>query len=163
MRLGSLARQPSLDRAFAAAVLLLLVLSPLVALTTLGAHRLGRRPASESGLEGWVPSAETAGWTLAPAALALSPLLVRPTKRGRGQIISSILAAAAEGESSKTRLMYKSALDSRELKKYMALLTDTGLLLRRKSDGNRESYYLTDKGREFLQRYVELEKFLARP
>ena len=99
---------------------------------------------------------------MAPAALALFPLVVRPTKRGRGQIISSILAAAAEGESSKTRLMYKSALDSRELKKYMALLTDTGLLLR-KSDGNHESYYLTDKGRDFLQRYVELEKFLARP
>jgi len=88
---------------------------------------------------------------------------IRPRKRGRGQIISTILTAAAEGESTKTRLMYRSNLDSRELKKYMTLLTESGLLLLEKHDNLHESYYLTDKGRDFLQRYNELEKFLSRP
>ena len=58
--------------------------------------------------------------------------------------------------------MYKSNLDSRELKRYIALLTNNGLLLLRRDTENRESYYLTDKGRDFLQRYNELEKFLTR-
>ena len=98
------------------------------------------------------------------ATLGFLPLLSLPLpKRGRGKIISAILAAASEGESSKTRLMYKSNLDSRELKRYIALLTDSGLLFMRKDQGSRESYFLTDKGRDFLQRYNELEKFLTGP
>ena len=91
------------------------------------------------------------------------PLLAVRLKRGRGQIISTILTAAADGETTKTRLMYKSNLDSRELKRYIALLTESKLLLLKKDDGNHESYYLTDKGKDFLQRYNDLEKFLARP
>ena len=98
------------------------------------------------------------------AALGFLPLLsLRLPKRGRGQIISTILTAASQGESSKTRLMYKSNLDSRELKRYIALLTANGLLSLRKDSGSHESYYLTDKGRDFLQRYNELEKFLTGP
>ena len=96
-------------------------------------------------------------------ALAFIPLSVRPLKRGRGKIISVILSAAADGESTKTHLMHRSNLDSRELKRYISLLTESGLLLMQKNDDNHESYYLTEKGRDFLQRYNELEKYLTRP
>ena len=163
MCLGSLARQPSLDRASAAAVLLLLVFLPIAVLAPAAAHRQVRRYSWESGIEGGGAPGGAPGWSEALSAVAFIPLLsVRLPKRGRGQIISTILAAASEGESSKTRLMYKSNLDSRELKRYIALLTNNGLLLLRRDTRNRESYYLTDKGRDFLQRYNELEKFLTR-
>ena len=66
-----------------------------------------------------------------------------------------------DGETAKTHLMYRSNLDYKELKKYMALMTEKGLLSSRMDDGHHDSYHLTEKGKGFLQLYKELEQFLA--
>jgi predicted transcriptional regulator len=49
--------------------------------------------------------------------------------RSRSEIVRSILEAANAGEgASKTRLMYKSYLSYNQLKEYLALLQENGLI-----------------------------------
>ena len=87
----------------------------------------------------------------------------RPAKRESLGIISAILDITADGETAKTHLMYKSNLDHKQLKRYLSLMTESGLLMLKRDGNNHDSCHLTEKGREFLQRYQDLEKLLARP
>lgn len=83
------------------------------------------------------------------------------SKRGRNEIISTILAAVGKGVTAKTRLMYRSNLDTRTFKKHMDFLTEKGFL---RDDGDHEghcSYHLTEMGRRFLERDRELEGMLS--
>ncbi len=81
----------------------------------------------------------------------------RPVRRGRIEIISSILTAAKDGVI-KTRLMYQSNLDFRGLDKYLDFLVSKKFLER--SDSGKTMYKTTQKGLEFLQTYGKLEDSL---
>jgi predicted transcriptional regulator len=81
-------------------------------------------------------------------------------KRERTEIISAILAAAGDGVTAKTRLMYKTNLDTRAIKKYLGLLTEKGFLRDEGNDDGHSSYHLTEEGRRFLERSRELDGML---
>ena len=80
-------------------------------------------------------------------------------KRESIDIISEILGSVAEGVNAKTHLQQRSNLDTREMKRYMAVITEKGFLSSERNDGH-ESYRLTERGRGFLQAYSALEGFL---
>jgi predicted transcriptional regulator len=82
-------------------------------------------------------------------------------KRERTEIICAILAAAGDGITGKTRLMYKTNLDTRALKKYLTFLTDRGFLRNYGGEEGHSSYHLTESGRRFLERYRELDGMLS--
>ncbi len=167
-------RQSSFSRVSAVALVALFLFSAIAIPAIVVTLRQGRKAASGGAIadpEAWsfLASSNTSAGTAASGGA--TPVLMfflllttaRPPKRGRGQIISDILSSAADGETTKTHLMYKSSLDSRELKKYISLLTGSQLLAQLKDDNNHESYRITEKGREFLQRYNDLRKYLNSP
>lgn len=81
-------------------------------------------------------------------------------KRDRMQILAE-LVAAAEGTTPKTRLMYRSNLDTRALKRYLQYLLDKGFLTIVETEGKRRGYRPTDKGRQFLEDYKRVELLLV--
>src|SRR3989442_13453676 len=86
-----------------------------------------------------------------------SPRAERPLeiiRRGRTEIIASLLEAAKEGKS-RTHLMYASELDSRGLRKYMEFLVSRKFVERESS--SMSSYKTTAKGLEFLEAHKRLE------
>ena len=83
------------------------------------------------------------------------------SKRERSEIIYAILTAAGDGVNGKTRLMYKTNLDTRALKRYLAFLTEKGFLRLDGHDEGHSSYHLTETGRRFLERYRELDGMLS--
>lgn len=85
------------------------------------------------------------------------------SKRERSEIISAILTAVGEGVTAKTRLMFKTNLDTRALRKYLDFLTERGFLREDEGRGGRYSYSLTETGRRFLERYREVDGMLSNP
>jgi predicted transcriptional regulator len=76
--------------------------------------------------------------------------------RGRSEIVRAILEAANTGkEASKTRLMYKSYLSFNQLKEYLALLRENGLI---DCEAGRRCYRTTEKGIQLLQLQNKLEE-----
>ena len=80
----------------------------------------------------------------------------RDRRRSRMDIISSILEAATNG-TKKTRIMYRAALNFRQMQKYVPLLVERGLLQNTKLDKH-TVYKTTRKGLDFLRKYEELTK-----
>ena len=74
--------------------------------------------------------------------------------RTRTDIVSQILQSAANG-ANKTTIMYKSFLSYGQLKEYLTIVLESGLLER--VEGNKE-YYTSEKGKEFLRIYKNLEE-----
>lgn len=72
-------------------------------------------------------------------------------------IISSILESATNG-AKKTRIMYKAALNFRQLQRYLPLLIKRGLITTAESNSGRV-YKTTEKGLDFLKKYAELTNF----
>jgi len=71
-------------------------------------------------------------------------------------IIASILDSATNG-ARKTRIMYRAALNFRQLQRYLPLLIKRGLI--NYAETNKGSVYkTTEKGRDFLQKYEELKR-----
>ena len=71
-------------------------------------------------------------------------------------IIAGILESATNG-AKKTRIMYKSALNFRQLQRYLPLLLKRGLM--KIEETNRGAIYrTTEKGRDFLRKYEELRR-----
>jgi predicted transcriptional regulator len=71
-------------------------------------------------------------------------------------IIASILESAVNG-AKKTRIMYRAALNFKQLQRYLPLLVKRGLIIC--ADTNKGGVYkTTEKGRDFLQKYEELRK-----
>lgn len=64
-----------------------------------------------------------------------------------------------EGEASKTKLANKANLDTRASKTYLDLLILGLNFITR--DSNTNHLTLTDKGREYLERYLKLKKLLV--
>lgn len=76
--------------------------------------------------------------------------------RSRIQITANILEIAKTG-SRKTRIMYLGNLSFDLLQKYLEMLVHYGLLEVRGS--SEKSYLATEKGKQFLQDYYELQKY----
>ncbi len=81
----------------------------------------------------------------------------KPARRGRIEIIASILQAAKEG-AIKTRLMYRSNLDFRGIDKYLNFLVSKKFLEKKNSE--KTIYKTSQRGLEFLETYGRLEESL---
>lgn len=75
-------------------------------------------------------------------------------------IAAAILEIAKDG-AIKTRIMYSAFLSFPQLKEYLKLLLDSGLLEPSRDDG-RKAYLTTDKGKRFLKMYNEVDAMVPR-
>jgi predicted transcriptional regulator len=78
--------------------------------------------------------------------------------RSRMDIAAAILEIAKVG-ALKTRIMYSAFISFPQLKEYLGLLTDQGLLER---DEEKRMYNTTDKGKRFLKMYGEVDKLVPK-
>jgi predicted transcriptional regulator len=72
--------------------------------------------------------------------------------RSRTEIASQMLEAA-NGGSTKTKIMYKAFLSYAQLKEYITVLTENGLLEYHAAD---QQFKTTSKGHRFLKLYTEM-------
>ncbi len=72
--------------------------------------------------------------------------------RSRTDIVSQILEAA-DGGVTKTKIMYKAYLSYAQLKEYLAVLLENGLL---EFEKGTQTYKSTSKGQLFLKTYTQL-------
>lgn len=79
--------------------------------------------------------------------------------RSRTDIVSQILEAA-NGGTTKTRIMYKAFLSYAQLKDYLVVLVENGLL---EEDKKTQTFKTTDKGIKFLSVYNQMGEFVAEP
>ena len=79
--------------------------------------------------------------------------------RSRTDIAAAILEIALEG-AIKTKIMYKAFLSFPQLKEYLALLEERGLLEHLVSD---HEYRTTEKGKEFLKMYKDIGQIMFPP
>jgi predicted transcriptional regulator len=73
--------------------------------------------------------------------------------RSRLDITAEILNAASAGEL-KTKIMYSASLSFDQLKEYLTVLVDSGLL---EYDAKKKAYKTTDKGRDLLAKYGKVK------
>jgi predicted transcriptional regulator len=79
-------------------------------------------------------------------------------KRSALDIFENILTSLSEGQLKKTHLTYRANLDSRLASKYVQTLEKLQLVAKSSKD---PSYFIiTEKGRDFLEQYYELIKFV---
>ncbi len=77
--------------------------------------------------------------------------------RSRTELASNILEAA-NGGATKTKIMYRAFLSYAQLKDYLAMLTQSGLIAH---DVNRETYRTTSNGIKFLESSRQLDGLLT--
>jgi predicted transcriptional regulator len=77
--------------------------------------------------------------------------------RSRTDITAQILEAA-NGGSTKTKIMYKSFLSFAQLKEYLSMLVQNNLI---QFDETTQMYKTTDKGYKFLGIYNQMSEFVA--
>jgi predicted transcriptional regulator len=73
-------------------------------------------------------------------------------------IAAAILEIAKDG-AIKTRIMYSAFLSFPQLKEYLELLTDQGMV---EYDAKERIYSTTDKGRRFLKMYAEVDNMVPK-
>ena len=78
--------------------------------------------------------------------------------RSRTDIVGLILEAANGGGATKTKIMYKAFLSYAQLKEYLTVLLENGLL--EYEDGMR-SYRTTEKGIRLLRIYNQVDELVA--
>jgi predicted transcriptional regulator len=75
--------------------------------------------------------------------------------RSRKEIISQILDIANGGGATKTKIMYKSFLSYAQLKEYLTLLTENGLM---GHDKENAVFKITQKGIKFKGIYEQMDR-----
>jgi predicted transcriptional regulator len=78
--------------------------------------------------------------------------------RSRTDIVKLILEAANGGGANKSKLMYKAFLSFAQLKEYVTLLLENGLI---EYEEDKHSYRTTGKGIHLLQIYNRMEELLS--
>jgi predicted transcriptional regulator len=80
------------------------------------------------------------------------------------KIINDILSVARHGER-KTHIMYRANLSYDQLNEYLTFLVENKLVAKEVDDDNEGAvvYKATQKGRQFLERYAQLQEIIARP
>lgn len=76
--------------------------------------------------------------------------------RSRADIVADMLEVAKDG-AIKTRIMYRALLSFPQLKEYLELLTENGLMEYREDD---RRYYTTEMGRHYLKMYAEVGRMM---
>jgi predicted transcriptional regulator len=77
--------------------------------------------------------------------------------RSRTDITAQILEAA-NGSATKTKIMYKAFLSYAQLKEYLAVLIENGLLQYIEGE---QMYKTTEKGNRFLKIYNQIGEYVA--
>jgi predicted transcriptional regulator len=78
--------------------------------------------------------------------------------RSRFTIASSILKAAQNGSSTKTRLMYGAFLSFGQINEYLTFLLSNNLIVK---DEMTHTYAPTERGIHFLQIFEEMDKLIS--
>jgi predicted transcriptional regulator len=73
--------------------------------------------------------------------------------RSRTEIVGLILEAAKGGGATKTKIMYKAFLSFAQLREYLTMLQDNGLI---EYEGGKQTYRITEKGISLLQIYEKM-------
>ena len=84
--------------------------------------------------------------------------------RSRLKIINDILSVARHGER-KTHIMYRANLSYDQLNEYLTFLLENKLI-EKEADQEYEGaliYKATSKGRQFLERYAQLQEIISHP
>jgi len=70
-------------------------------------------------------------------------------------------AIQSEGEegAGPTKILYAANLSHDRLKQYIDELVNKELISEENPDSNNRTYYLTEKGREFLREFIRIERF----
>jgi len=77
--------------------------------------------------------------------------------RNRIDIIAQVLDAASS-PTTKTKMMYKAMLSYEQLKEYLLMLLENGLIA---YDTPIQRFTTTDKGFQFMKRYEDLSKLIS--
>jgi predicted transcriptional regulator len=80
--------------------------------------------------------------------------------RSRNNIIRDILDAASGGSATRTKIMYKAYLSFGQLKEYLSVLTDNGLL---SYDTHTQTFKITEKGLRLLDAYNQMHDMIKAP
>ena len=75
------------------------------------------------------------------------------------QVIANLLSEASSG-ASKTKLVYSANLNFKVIERYLNFLIEREMIRLAKSGSGKEEYFTTERGREFLTHYNEVEKIL---
>lgn len=73
--------------------------------------------------------------------------------RSRTEIVGLILEAANGGGATKTKIMYKAFLSFAQLREYLTMLQDNGLI---EYEGGKQTYRTTEKGMRLLHIYNKM-------
>ncbi len=77
--------------------------------------------------------------------------------RSRTEIISMILDSVTVG-TTKTKIMYKAYLSYTQLKEYLSLLEESGMIV---YENGTQVYRITEKGRKFLKLSIEIDDMVS--
>ena len=77
--------------------------------------------------------------------------------RSRYEVIAAILKSANK-EETRTKIMYKAYLSYTQLKEYLSLLEESGMIMY--EDGT-QVYKITEKGRKFLKLSIEIDDMVS--
>jgi predicted transcriptional regulator len=80
--------------------------------------------------------------------------------RSKNNIIRDILDAASGGSATRTKIMYKAYLSYGQLKEYLSVLTDNGLL---SYDAHTQTFKTTEKGLRLLGAYNQMHDMINAP
>jgi predicted transcriptional regulator len=80
--------------------------------------------------------------------------------RSRNNIIRDILDAASDGGVTRTKIMYKAYLSFGQLKEYLSVLTDNGLL---SYDTHTQTFKITEKALRLLDAYNQMHDMIKAP
>jgi predicted transcriptional regulator len=77
--------------------------------------------------------------------------------RSRTEIVGLMLEAANGGGATKTKIMYKVFLSFAQLREYLTMLQDNGLI---EYEGGRQTYRTTEKGMKLLEIYEKMHELV---
>jgi predicted transcriptional regulator len=77
--------------------------------------------------------------------------------RSRTEIVGLILEAANGGRATKTKIMYKAFLSFAQLREYLTMLQDNGLV---EYQGGTQTYRTTEKGMRLLGIYEKMHELV---
>lgn len=81
--------------------------------------------------------------------------------RSRTDLVAQILDAANDGNgATKTRIMYKAFLSYTQLKAYLTILVENGLL---DHIPQQQIYKTTEKGLHFIHAYTQMGEYISNP
>jgi predicted transcriptional regulator len=80
--------------------------------------------------------------------------------RSRTDIVAQILEAANGGGATKTKIMYKAYLSYAQLKEYLTVLLESGLI---EYQEGKQEYRTTAKGIQFLSTYGQIGQMIIAP